>query len=109
MFEHVFVYGGRVTTVIDAPAASDPPAASGLPAVPDLDAVRARFEQLAAVVDEVSPSPVLVDRMIALVAVRNSVEAALVATELAFARRRAADSAAEVDPERLERSIGAEI
>ncbi|WP_125911633.1 MULTISPECIES: HNH endonuclease [Pseudonocardia] len=116
-----------MTTVIDAPAApdppagpvrpavSDPPAAADLLAVPDLSAVpdlyavRARFEQLAAVVDEVSPSPVLVDRMIALVAVRNSVEAALVATELAFARRRAADSAAVIDPERLERSIGAEI
>ncbi|BBG04044.1 HNH endonuclease [Pseudonocardia autotrophica] len=81
---------------------------SCVPGFPDVDAVRARFERLAMVVDEVSPSPVLVDRMAALVALRNSVDAALAATELAFARRHAAEAGRDpalLDPALLDPAL----
>ncbi|WP_176604117.1 hypothetical protein, partial [Pseudonocardia saturnea] len=104
MFEHVFVYDGHMTTVTGVPLDEQ----SCVPGFPDVDAVRARFERLAMVVDEVSPSPVLVDRMAALVALRNSVDAALAATELAFARRHAAEAGRDpalLDPALLDPAL----
>jgi len=108
--ELMFDYCGCMTAVTaDAPAAER----SRSPEFPDLHAARALFAQLAVVVDEVSSAPALVDRMAALVALRNSVDAALATTELSFARRHAADQQtglhAGLDPELIERSIGAQI
>lgn len=84
------------------------------PEVPHLDGLRAVFTRLAEHIDDVSTGPVLVDRMTALAALRNSVDAALAATEVSFARRHAADQTADgdvdhIDPEQLERSIGTQI
>ncbi len=88
----------------------DEPARPPLPAFPDLDldALRSMFGQVGDVIDEASSDVELIDRMTSLVALRNSVDAALTATELSFARRHAATQTAHgtVDPEHLERSIG---
>ena len=77
----------------------------------DLDALRSMFAQVGDLIDEESSDVELVDRMTSLVALRNSVDAALAATELSFARRHAAAQTTDgtMDPERLERSIGTQI
>ena len=79
--------------------------------VDELDEMRESVVHLASVVDEASSDAELVDRMVALTALRNCVNAALACTEYSFARAHAArvTAAGDVDPERLERSIGAQI
>ena len=98
------------TPTLTAPRAGPPAHLPGSPDV-DLDELSAVFERAARIVDDDCPDTVLTDRMMALTALRAAVEAVQAATEYAFARAHAAREAAtgDVDPRRLERSIGVQI
>lgn len=111
LIELVFEYCRGMTS--DAVTTSGGPSRPHLPGFPDvdLDALQAVLAQTATVVDEASSDAELVDRMTRLATLRSSLEALQATTELSFARVHAAKQTAtgQVDPERLERSIGAMI